>query len=135
MRSAKARQYLAAYFTVPSRKGFSAYRSGWIVHFVFSVLLAELTWLGLGRIGANYLPLRAAGTFLTVLASWGAGALLGILSHYNPLLTLLAMAGALASFRFFGDFAPVGFVIGTVAHCASLLLLSLLQRLRRNRSE
>ena len=131
MRAARARELLAAYFTVPSSQGFSAYRTGWFVHCAFSVLLAEVACVALGLIGVSSLPLRAAGALLAVLLAWGAGAFLGILSHYNPLLMLLAIAGVVASFRLFGDFAPVGFVIGVAAHSAALLLLSGVQRLRR----
>ncbi len=131
MLNTKARQYLEAWFAVPSSKGFSAYRTGWLVHLAFSVLLAEWTWVGLGAIGATAFPLRIAGSLFVVFAAWGGGALLGIVSHYNPLVTLLAIVGVLASYRLLGDFAAAGLLLGIVAHAASLVFLSALQRLRK----
>jgi hypothetical protein len=130
MRAARARELLTAYFSVPGRKGFSAYRTGWFVHLIFSVLVAEVACVVLGRMGMSSLPLRAAGALLAVLVAWGAGTFLGILSHHSPLVVLLAIGGLVASFRLLGDVAPVGLVLGFAAHWAALLLLSGLQRLR-----
>ncbi len=126
------RRYLAAYFTVPSREGFSAYRSGWIVHFIFSVLLGQAACLGLTRLGASSLPLQALAALLAVVSFWGVGVFLGVVSHYNPLLLLLAVAGVILSLRFASKPAALGVPLGAGAHALAWLSLSLLQRLRRH---
>lgn len=87
------RRPLTWYFRIPSREGFSAYRTGWVAHLAFSALVAaaclQLVW---------YPAVWSLGTgiwmaFVSVFLLWGVGVLVGILSHYSPLLTVAALVG------------------------------------------
>jgi HEAT repeat protein len=90
-RAAIALEWLAIYFRVPSREGFSAYRTGWIAHMVFSAIVAVAIQTMASRM-LGLAPGPAIGLALAgVLLLWGVGVLVGILSHYNPLIMIAAI--------------------------------------------
>ena len=85
-------EILQGYFRVPPTTGFSPYRTGATVHGLLSAGVAMLVAGGLVRLGVPLIPSLVAG-FVAVLAGWGVGAALGILSHYGVVwVWLVALA-------------------------------------------
>jgi hypothetical protein len=78
----------ARYVHVPSRSGFSAYRTGWAAHVAFSAIVAT----GLHQLAVRQLGISIAGglglALVGVCLLWPVGVFVGILSHYSLLLTV-----------------------------------------------
>lgn len=121
------RWVLDCYFVIPSTQGFSPYRTGWFVHLAFSAFVCA----GLFRLFERFtgaaplvcLSMAAIAVFLL----WGAGVFLGIASHYNPLLTLAAFAGIIATAVFPEPAFLLGAITGGLSHAASRVLVGLIQ--------
>ncbi len=87
-------EFLRAYFSVPSKEGFSAYRAGEFVHILFSALVGTVVLRFLipnifPHMGLFYAYLIA---FLSIVSVWGIGVLIGVYSHYNGFITLAVIA-------------------------------------------
>ena len=111
------------YFSTPSSKGFSAYRTGGCSHQLLSLLIGHVLW-GLLR---TRLDLPWVWVAVAIVAAigllWGVGWFIGVSSHYNPLipgvlLLLLVVAAALQ-----GPLLSAGLVVGWVGHLVWLILL------------
>ena len=87
----KAGKFLAGYFQIPSREGFSSYRTGWIGHLAFSACVAGgILHLTIER--WTWDPLMGMGLALgAVWALWGVGVVVGVMSHYSLLPMLIAL--------------------------------------------
>lgn len=114
---------LRRYFSVPSTGGFSPYRTGQLLHLVFSGLVGGLGFWTAGLLGAPEWAsaLTALGT---VFGSWGIGWFLGVQSHYvfmpAPVLAFAALTLAIA---LGGRPVALPAVVGLAAHLMCRLLL------------
>lgn len=118
---------IAAYFCVPSSEGFSAYRTGWIAHVAFSALVAAgITTASrtLGLPGGLTVALALAGVVLL----WGVGVLVGVLSHYNPLIMIGGIVVVFAGLALSASMA-VGLVIAVVGHALMIPVAVVLKRI------
>ena len=108
---------LENYFRKPSREGFSAYRTGWIVHFAFSILVATGICAGVLALGATLLPALIVALVCVVLL-WGVGVLVGVYSHYMPLIMIVAVAlvGGLMFYEPAMKYVALGFVAAFAVH-------------------
>jgi len=107
--------FLARYFHIPSRTGFSAYRTGWAGHVAFSTVVATgLYQLAVRLLGLS-IPAGLALALLGVCLLWGLGVIVGVLSHYNPLLMLSPFVVFLAGV-FLWPPLLFGFVIAAIGH-------------------
>ena len=124
---------LLSYFIVPSQEGFSAYRTGWFVHFVFSLVVATGICAGVVALGFNILH-GAAVAALAVTLLWGAGIWVGVVSHYIPLITLAAMGivGGLMFYEPAMKYAAFGFLAALATHMAIVpVLVFVLKQVRK----
>ena len=124
---------LENYFHVPSREGFSAYRTGWIVHIAFSILAATGIFAGALALGATLLPALIAATAGIVLL-WGVGMWVGVYSHYIPLMTLAAVAivGGLMFYEPALKYLPFGFLVAGAVHVViAPVLIFVLRQVRK----
>jgi hypothetical protein len=107
---------LGAYFRIPSSEGFSAYRTGWLAHFGFSAIVAAtifavaLRTIGLGPGHSGVAAL------VGVILLWGVGVLVGILSHYNPLILIAVIAVIIVLFIKGSQAIAVGLPIACAGH-------------------
>jgi HEAT repeat protein len=128
-RVAAALGVLAAYFRIPSSEGFSAYRTGWIAHFACSATAAAGIY-ALATTGLGLEPVAAmAGALAGVILLWGVGVLVGITSHYNPLIMLIAV-GVLVGGLVLTRAMAAGLVIAVAGH-ALMMPFAFLVRLAR----
>ena len=115
-RAASVLEVLAAYFQIPSREGFSAYRTGWLAHFGFSAIVAASIYaVFLRAIGLGPGP-SAVAALVGVILLWGVGVLVGILSHYNPLILIAVIAVVIVLFIKGSQAIVVGIPIACVGH-------------------
>ncbi len=124
---------LENYFRKPSREGFSAYRTGWIVHFAFSILVATGIYAGVLALGATLLPALVIALVCVVLL-WGVGVLVGVYSHYIPLMTLAAM-GIVIGLMFYEPamkYQAIGILVALAAHVVIVpVLIFVLRQVRK----
>lgn len=111
----RAAAWLARYFRVPSRSGFSPYRTGWAAHLAFSALAAT----GIYQVAARQLgmsvPSALALTLGGVWLLWGVGVTVGVRSHYSPALTLCPFVVLFAGAAIWPRLL-LGFGVAAVAH-------------------
>jgi hypothetical protein len=119
------------YFAIPSTSGFSPYRTGASVHAMFSILLAGSIWLLMSRFLEPHWAINSCASLAGVFLLWGVGVWIGIASHYNPLLTLIAIGGLIAGVFVFRKEALIPGAIGIVSHFGAYLFVTLLQKLYR----
>lgn len=124
---------LQQYFFVPSQEGFSAYRTGWLVHVAFSVIVAVAFSAGVVALGFNILH-GVAVAALAVTLLWGVGVWVGVYSHYSPLILLAALA-VVFGFMFYPPAAPyslLSWMVAGAVHAAIVpVLVFLLKQLRK----
>jgi HEAT repeat protein len=114
------------YFAVPGTGGFSAYRTGWIVHVLFSVLVAAAGVLIARRFAGVTLPILAASAFAPVFLSWGVGVRAGVMSHYYPLITLGGAGVTVVAAILIGKEFPILAVAGVAGHVVASVLIRIL---------
>jgi HEAT repeat protein len=114
------------YFVVPDTGGFSAYRTGWLVHVIFSVLVGAAGVLIARHFLGISLPVLAVAAFAPVFLSWGIGIRAGVLSHYNLLITLGAAAVAVGAAVLIGKDFTVLAVAGVAAHGVASVLIRIM---------
>lgn len=129
---ARVLDLLGIYFGVPSREGFSAYRTGWLVHFVFSALLAAGITAAAVAMGLTLVAGLVAAV-LGVVLLWGVGAFVGIVSHYSPLILLgaLAVGGGSLFFPAAAAYVVLGVPVAVAVHLVIVPVLALGLRLLR----
>lgn len=87
--------FLRNYYVVPRTDGFSAYRTGFAVHYGFSLAVTFFVMALAAHVGISILW-----TFITafslILLLWGVGVYVGVMSHYGPvpLLAVIVMIAA-----------------------------------------
>jgi hypothetical protein len=108
---------LLQYFFVPTREGFSAYRTGWLVHFVYSIVLATAITAGVVALGFTILHGLSVAT-LGVSLLWGTGIIVGVYSHYSPLILLAALAviGGLIFYHPAAPYLALSFLVALAVH-------------------
>jgi hypothetical protein len=106
---------LACYFYMPSRQGFSAYRTGWIGHLAFSAAVAGgIVYLGWRTLGWNAWTGLCLG-LASVWALWGVGIVVGVFSHYGLFPLLFAMAVVFVG-PYLSACLAVGVIVAIVGH-------------------
>jgi HEAT repeat protein len=130
-RAAVAVELLATYFHIPSSEGFSAYRTGWIAHFGFSAIVAAIIFtVASGALGLQ--PLSSAAAALAgVILLWGVGALVGVYSHYNPLIMIGVIGVIIALFVKGSTAIALGIPIALAGHFLMIPFAFILKLLRR----
>jgi HEAT repeat protein len=109
-------EVLAAYFQIPSSEGFSAYRTGWIAHFGFSAIVAATIFaVASGAVGLELLP-SAVAALAGVILLWGVGVLVGVLSHYNPLILIAVVIVIIVLFVKGSQSIALGIPIAVAGH-------------------
>lgn len=108
---------LLQYFFVPSREGFSSYRTGWLVHFAFSIVLATAITAGVVALGFA-IPHGLIAATLGVLLLWGVGIIVGVYSHHSPLTLLAALAviGGLIFYQPATPYLALSFLVALAVH-------------------
>lgn len=129
------RWLLEGYFAAPGTGGFSAYRTGWVVHVLFSVLAAAAGVLVVRRFGGSALPVLAAAACAPVFVLWGVGVRAGVASHYNPLITLGAVAVTVVAGFLIGKEFPLLAAAGVAGHLAVAVLVRILGLIGRGGSK
>ncbi|MBI5209838.1 MAG: HEAT repeat domain-containing protein [Elusimicrobia bacterium] len=114
------------YFVVPGTEGFSAYRTGAAVHWMFSVLVCMAVVVVAARLGVVAAPVVTVAAAAAVFLLWGAGVWVGVMSHYNPLITLAALASLVVLAKVLPKQMAVAGVAGVLAHAASWAAVRLL---------
>jgi HEAT repeat protein len=120
------RWLLEYYFVVPATGGFSAYRTGWMMHLMFSVLVCAAGGLIARRVFDASLPVVAAAAFAPVFLLWGAGVWAGVLSHYNPLITLGGVAVMAGAAVLIGQKFPAVAMAGVAGHAVAYVLVRIM---------
>ncbi len=123
------KEFLRGYFIVPYSGGFSPYRTGVLVHIMFSTYTGCILSIILAGL-LRWNPFIVSGLiFAAILMLWGLGARLGILSHYNPLITLAFFAAPGAIVVWKSHFLPffkqlsLGIGVGFSAHILWSIIL------------
>jgi len=124
-------EVLAAYFQIPSSEGFSAYRTGWIAHFGFSAIVAATIFAVASRaIGLGLLP-SAVAALAGVILLWGVGVLVGVLSHYNPLILIAVVIVIIVLFVKGSQSIALGIPIAIAGHALMHLFAFILRLLTK----
>jgi HEAT repeat protein len=124
-------EVLAAYFQIPSSEGFSAYRTGWIAHFGFSAIVAATIFAVASRaIGLGLLP-SAVAALAGVILLWGVGVLVGVLSHYNPLILIAVVIVIIVLFVKGSQSIALGIPIAIAGHALMHLFAFMLRLLTK----
>ena len=130
-RATFAVELLATYFQIPSSEGFSAYRTGWIAHFGFSAIVAVIIYtIASGALGLELVP-SAVAALAGVILLWGVGALVGIYSHYNPLIMIGVIGAIIVLFVKGSKSIVVGIPIALVGHLLMTPFAFMLKLLRK----
>ncbi|MBI5883589.1 MAG: HEAT repeat domain-containing protein [Elusimicrobia bacterium] len=115
------------YFVAPTTEGFSAYRTGFFVHILFSIAVC----LAMLHLVTQFLfrspAAGAAAGGLTVFFLWGVGVWVGVLSHYNPLITLASVVAVVILAKAVGPTAGIGILAGVAGHGAAFGLVRLMR--------
>jgi hypothetical protein len=124
-------EVLAAYFQIPSSEGFSAYRTGWIAHFGFSAIVAATIFaVASGAAGLGLLP-SAVAALAGVILLWGVGVLVGVLSHYNPLILIAVIIVIIVLFVKGSQSIALGIPIAVAGHALMQLFAFILRLLTK----
>ncbi|MFA6318140.1 MAG: HEAT repeat domain-containing protein [Elusimicrobiota bacterium] len=118
------------YFIAPGTEGFSAYRTGIFVHILFSISVCMGALILATEVLFRSPAFGASAGGVAVFLLWGAGVWLGVLSHYNPLITLAAIVGTVLLSKTAGGTVGLGALAGIVGHAVSFGLVRLLHLAR-----
>jgi hypothetical protein len=126
----KMKYLLRHYFSVPSVKNFTPYKTGQNIHFMFSALSAVLVVWGCSNLFALSGVVKGIIAFGSVLLFWGAGAAVGTLSHHFILLSMVCVGGIMAVLiKWPGMIPPL--VYGACAHVVLNKLIKRVNPLNR----
>jgi hypothetical protein len=116
--------FLKKYFTVPSSKGFSPYRTGHNIHLLFSALVAGSVVTSIDVLFHIQLSMliKALISALSVFLFWGVGRMIGINSHYNGFLTIIIIIAVPVSIWIFPAILG-GMIYGALSHLAIKVIL------------
>ncbi len=110
------KRYIKLCLSAPGAGGFSAYRTGGAVHLLFTLLIGGAVYWCVATVlmppGWLAFVLVAA----TIIPTWGVGVLIGMMSHYNGLITLIVAGAWLFLFSKGGGDYVVGVLAGAVVH-------------------
>ena len=133
-RAVSVLELLAAYFRIPSSEGFSAYRTGWVGHLAFSVVAAATLYaIASTSLRLDFAP-SAAAAIVGVILLWGVGIIVGVCSHYNPLIMIAAVGVIFGSVVLGGNgnhSLVLGLLIAGAAHTLMTPVAFLLKLLRK----
>jgi hypothetical protein len=116
------------YFHVPPAGGFSPYRTGQVTHLLLSACESGVaSWL-MGRVPGMPVWAAVVAAAIAPVALWGPGWKIGVASHYNILLTLAALAGAVALVFTAPQPGGLGILVGSIAHPIAAAVISHVNR-------
>lgn len=111
------------YFAVPDTRGLAPYRTGQIVHVIFSLWVGAAVWLLAGAHFGAQNGVAAASALLAILLGWGIGTALGVASHGSRMRILAAFGALLALLVTYPPEQSEGIGVAVASHGLLTLLL------------